>query len=57
MPNTFSRFILILCLAVVVVGWSVNSLLVADDRVLNFLIDVLLPFFEWLLRLPEHLIS
>ena len=57
MPNTFSRFILILCLAVVVVGWSVNSLLVADDRVLNFLIDVLLPFFEWLLRLLEHLIS
>jgi hypothetical protein len=52
-----SRLIVILCLAVVVAGWAVNGLLVvADDRVLGLFIDALLPVFEWLLRMPEHLI-
>ena len=51
-----SRLIVILCLAVVVAGWAVNGLLVANDWFLGYFINVLLPVFEWLLRLPEHLI-
>ena len=40
----------------VVVGWSVNYLLVGNDKFLHFFIVTFLPIFEFLLRLPEHLI-
>jgi len=43
--------IVVICLMVVLVGWGVNFLLVANDDVLEIFIEVFL-FFEWLLRFP-----
>ena len=48
--------VVIICLTVVVVGWSVNYLLVGNDKFLHFFIVTFLPIFDFLLRLPEHLI-
>ena len=54
--KTWPLAVVALCLVAVVMGWSVNFLLVVNDGALQIFIETLLPVFQWLLRLPEHFV-